>query len=287
MVGWEGAELHTADLTATDCAEPAADASADTKLRARVRRFQHRAAVVATTYSEGADTPERTAALRGCLEELEKLHAMRPDLGTVTMNLHWVAVRLGDQARAARMVEDFLAGTAREPQPVAYFARALNVAKRHDDAIKVLDRAATLTDYLGDELGVERMRAHAGKGDAKAAIAAFDRRVGEVTADLDQFHFAYHVAVAMGQPGDHLADLWSRHGETLITAFRARASVAEARMVYPVSLVGFLSRLKRTDDEVDQLLASLKLHKNVFGFQHFFYRSTFRIIEAGGPATPD
>jgi len=153
-----------------------------------MQRFMHRALLLSLRPSL-----DRTEPLKECVEALKKLREARPDLGTAMMNLHWAQIQLGDAAGAAATADEFAAGAWKEPQAVSYFARALSERKLYDAALKLLDRAPVLEDYLGDEIGRERMRALAGKGDVRGAVAAFARRIGEVKADLDQFHFAYHV----------------------------------------------------------------------------------------------
>jgi tetratricopeptide (TPR) repeat protein len=254
------------------------------RTRALMKRFLHRAIDVSANYADGAERPE---AIRRCLPDLEKLHALRPELGVPAMNLHWAYLRLKDAARAQKVLETFVAKRGREPQAVTYFARELNIAGRYADALALLERVAPLNDYLGDEVGIERMRAHAGQGDAKGAMDGFVRRIAELDRDLDHFHFAYHVQVGMGMPSGELTSLWRQHPEALLDAIKAQGAGPKTPMVYPVTLVGLLSMVGRTDDEIEALLAAAKNHRDVFGFQHFFYRSAYRILETGGAATPD
>lgn len=233
-----------------------------------------------------AGGPDREPLLRSCVEELESLHALQPNSGMIAMNLHWAYARLNETKKAAELANHFAQGKSASPQALAYFARIFSASASYDRALQLLERAPVLADYLGDELGQERMRALAGQGDVKGAIAAFARRIGELDADLDQLHFAYHVTVAMDAPSGEFPSLVERSAE-MERELQALLQGADRRMVYVLMLAGLYSRMKNTDAQLELLLRNSNEFKSHFGFRHYLYRTAYRILESQEGDTPD
>jgi tetratricopeptide (TPR) repeat protein len=209
-VGWEAAGSVAADLSAVEEPEPGAGATDEAKFRAYLQRFNFRALHVSLVPT----MPNRAGGIEECIAELKKLRALRPDVPQLAMNLHWGYAVLRRDAEAAAVADEFARSGSTEPQSLSYFARAMSARGKYDEALALLARARPLDDYLGDEIALERIRAYGGKNDIQSAIKAYADRIDELKADLDQFHFTYHLAIALDEPRSEYAKLFGRlrHG---------------------------------------------------------------------------
>lgn len=254
-----------------------------------MQRFLHRALAIA--FVRTGDDQERAQRIRLCAVELTRLRELRPELDTAAMNLHWALSQLGDQEKANALTDSVVKeGRLKAPQPLVYFARQLINRNLYDAAIKLLQDAPRLSDYLGDEIGLERMRAYAGRDDVAGVVAAFVRRIGELAEGLDHAHFAFHKDVSMDAPASELARML-KHGAALEREFKALAEQRDAegrrKMIYVVTLAGLYSRLDRPDDQVAVLADAIDEFKGVYGFRHYLSRCAYRILETGERDKPD
>jgi tetratricopeptide (TPR) repeat protein len=280
VVGWEGSDPIGGSLTAADPEPLPAGAPADEKARWHMRRFMARAVRAAF---EGM----REGALREASVELEEILKLRPELATVRMNLHWVLAKLAEQKRA----DDLLAASTKEPathpQALCYFARQLNQRKDYDGALRLLEAARPISDYLGDEIGLERTRAAAGKLDVTGVVGAFEKRIEELEADLDHFHYAYHIGVAVALPTGEIRTFFQELAKDFLAVMGERAAKPDAKSIYTINLSWMSGRFVGPDAQAKVLADAVPRLKHVFGFRHYFYKASYRILETGEPDFPD
>jgi tetratricopeptide (TPR) repeat protein len=266
-------------MTAADVAE---DAPVAAREKAALQRFLHRA--MKATFEGGI---ESTDALQECRAALEKLHALRPDDGFAMMNLHWVLGRLQEHDAADGLLKKFVASACKDAQPVAWFGRALNQKKEYAGALEMLGRAPRLGDYLGDEIALEKMRAHAGRGDVAGALKVHRERFEQLKANLDRFHFMYHRDEMIDRK-DELGRAWlekSADVEADLRALIGGEKDDERRLAQTMSLSSLYSRLDRVDDQVAMLVGAVPGNKHIEGFRHYFFRTAYAIVETGAKET--
>ncbi len=286
---------------------PAPDPAAPPEARhkAHLQRFMHRS--IAPVWL--AEQATRASQLEECLPELEKIRELRPGDERLLMNLHWMYERLRDREPKkvdeayAKKAEEVLAAfvksqAGKKPgdpvveQALSYFGTELNERKQYDSSFKLLELVPNLGDYLGDEVGIERMRTFAGKGDAKGAMEQFVRRIEEVTAALDQFHFMYHKDKSIQASGHELHVMLEKQAKAVEAALRTQFDAPRETMKklpYLMSLAGHYSQLREFDNEVDLLVTAAgdAKYREMLGFRHILFRSVYRIFEAPAPGLPD